>query len=92
MTFLPQLYALARSISAHVADVDPEVTQFVSRSRLDDASEEVERLKMSFEEEMKACHIAKLKPSKRHASFAEMSSSRCVTSHHAGGVLFIWVF
>ena len=78
MTFLPQLYALAHSVAAHLANVHPEVTHTVSRSRLDDASREVEGLRVSFEEEMRACHIAKLKPLKRHASFAETSPSRCV--------------
>ncbi|KAH0835800.1 hypothetical protein J3R83DRAFT_9655 [Lanmaoa asiatica] len=76
MTFLSQQYALARSVAAHVADLHPEVTHFVSRSRLDDASKEIRRLKMSFEEEMKACQIAKLKPPKRLASFAETSSEQ----------------
>lgn len=96
MAFLSQLYALARSVAAHVTDVHPEVTHFASRSRLDDASEEVERLKMTFDKEMKACLIAKLKPSKRLASFAEMSSSRCVTPYdyfycYFRGMLFTWV-
>ncbi|KAF8128981.1 hypothetical protein EV363DRAFT_1400231 [Boletus edulis] len=76
MTFLSQLYALARSVAAYAADVDPEATQFVSRSRLADVSREAQRLKAMFEEEMNAFHIAKLKPSKRLASFAETSSSR----------------
>ncbi|KAF8549502.1 hypothetical protein OG21DRAFT_1500373 [Imleria badia] len=76
MTFLSQLYALGRSVAAHVANVHPEVIHFVSRSWLDDASRDVERLKVTFEQEMKACHIAKLKPLKRLASFAETSSSR----------------
>lgn len=75
MTFLSQLYALARSVSAHVADVHPETTRFVSQTRLDDASKEVQRLEMILEEEMKSCHIAKLKPSKRLASFVETSST-----------------
>lgn len=78
MTFLSQLYALARSIAAHVADVHPGAIYFVSRSRLDDASRKVESLKVSFEDEMKACHIAKLKPPKRLASFAETSPSKYV--------------
>ncbi|KAI9455637.1 SAC3/GANP/Nin1/mts3/eIF-3 p25 family-domain-containing protein [Boletus coccyginus] len=79
MTFLSQLYALARSIATHVADVHPEAIHFVSRSRLDDASRKVESLKVSFEDEMKACHIAKLKPPKRLASFAETSPSKTST-------------
>lgn len=91
MTFLSQLYGLARSVAAHVADVHPEVVHFVSRSRLDDASRKIQRLKVTFEDEMRACHIAKLKPLKRLASFAETSSSRCVipicrerTAHRVG--------
>lgn len=83
MTFLSQLYALARPVAAHVADVHTEAIHFVSRSRLDDASRDVETLRTSFEDEMKPCHIAKLKPLKRLASFADSSldSSRCVALH-----------
>lgn len=93
MTFLSQLYALARSAAVHVADVHPEVTQLVSRSQLDDALKEVTKLKMALEEDMKARQIAKLKPSKRLASFADTNLSRCV--HFVVvvifDVLFTWV-
>ena len=80
MTFPAQLYALALPVAAHIASVDPEVTRFVSRSRLNDTSKEFQTLKTSLEEEMKTYRIAKFKPLKRLASFAEPSldSSRCV--------------
>jgi hypothetical protein len=78
MTFLPQIYALARSIAAHVTDVNPDISHCISRARLDEALNNVLRLKMSLEDEMKASHIAKLKPAKRPASFGETGSSRFV--------------
>ncbi|KAG9312753.1 SAC3/GANP/Nin1/mts3/eIF-3 p25 family-domain-containing protein [Chiua virens] len=79
MTFLSQLYALTRPIAAHAADVDPEVMHFLSRSRLDEESKKVRALVTTFEEEMRGFHFAKLKPSKRLASFADSSSSRLST-------------
>ncbi|KIJ19387.1 hypothetical protein PAXINDRAFT_178967 [Paxillus involutus ATCC 200175] len=79
MTFLPQIYALARSIAAHVTDVNPDISHCISRARLDEALNNVLRLKMSLEDEMKASHIAKLKPAKRPASFGETGSSRSST-------------
>lgn len=84
MTFLPQLYALGRPVVAHIAEIHPEAAHLVSRTRFDDTLKEVYTLKTSLEDEMKACHIAKLKPSKRLASFAEpdVDLSRYVTLHH----------
>ncbi|KIK95746.1 hypothetical protein PAXRUDRAFT_826697 [Paxillus rubicundulus Ve08.2h10] len=79
MTFLPQIYALARSIAAHIADVNPDISHCISRARLDEALSNILRLMMSLEDEMKANHIAKLKPAKRLASFEETGSSRSST-------------
>ncbi|KAH7886763.1 SAC3/GANP/Nin1/mts3/eIF-3 p25 family-domain-containing protein [Phlebopus sp. FC_14] len=75
-SFSTQVYALARSIAAHVANVDPDVSYRVSRARLEEATHSILDLRASLESDMRAHHMAGLRASsKRLASYGESTSS-----------------
>ncbi|KIJ67361.1 hypothetical protein HYDPIDRAFT_37902 [Hydnomerulius pinastri MD-312] len=76
MTFLPQLFMLARSVAAFKANADHDVPTCIAKARLEQELDNILTLKVSLEDEMKANHIARLKPlPKRLASFGESISS-----------------